>query len=127
MRLLSVVVLAGCFVAAGACGDQLWTFDLPTDGGSDACVGDACAPACSAPQVECDGGCVDPSTDDKACGVCGIQCGDGERCRDGLCECLPSRERCGVACVSWVNDPAHCGGCDLRCAEGLLCRGGECR
>jgi phospholipase C len=68
-------------------------------GALSACVDKACATecglnctpegCCAAPQVKCNGQCVDPSAlaaDDQNCGACGVACTDGAHCYQGSCQ-----------------------------------------
>ncbi len=99
---------------------------------------------CTAAQLECDGACVDASSDVAHCGACGVVCLAGqicvlgeceteaacgcdearELCVDGTCECRLGFERCADSCVDTRTDVAHCGGCDQPCAG--ACVGGSC-
>ncbi len=59
---------------------------------------------CTAPEIECDGGCVNPLTDDINCGECGHACivgGGAGGCVDGSCSPRLSE------CVDWSN-PMPC-------------------
>ncbi len=59
---------------------------------------------CTAPEIECNGGCVNPLTDDLNCGECGHTCivgGGAGGCVDGICSPRLSE------CVEWSN-PMPC-------------------
>lgn len=43
------------------------------------------AVTCTAPQVECNGKCVDTATDKGNCGTCGVSCGGGAECCSSKC------------------------------------------
>ena len=49
----------------------------------------ACSPvvggACRTGSIPCDGVCVDPLTDERACGGCGVACSPGRSCVEGRC------------------------------------------
>lgn len=66
-------------------------------GGSGGVGGEGGSPGCEASQIECLGGCVDPTTDAINCGECGYACGAGSACDGGVCT--------GVAVVSGVVAP----------------------
>lgn len=95
----------------------------PTDGGSV----DGGRPSCDVGELECAGACVRPDRDPSACGGCGIACGGGEVCADGVCEpvCGAPLSMCGALCVDLASDPDHCGLCGNVCPSGL-CVDGEC-
>jgi hypothetical protein len=103
-----------CWLVIAACGNQEWRFDAAATVDAAAAV-DAAVDAASARDAD--------SPDAAPCTVCG----DGERCKAGGCECLPSRTRCGTQCVAVVSDPSHCGACDVACAANEACRGGVCQ
>ena len=59
---------------------------------------------CMAPEIECDGGCVNPFTDDLNCGECGHACivdGGLGGCVEGSCSPRLSE------CIDWEN-PTPC-------------------
>lgn len=96
--------------------------------------------ACGCPEgfEECDGVCVDTSSDSANCGSCGFSCEGRDNtvsgaCVEGKCEleCTGSFADCdGDAengCeVPILSDPENCGGCGIACREDQLCGGGEC-
>ncbi len=83
---------------------------------------------CPAPLADCDGACVDLEHDPGHCGDCGVVCGDGLTCVEGVCGvvCGVGGTVCGEQCVDPNSDPAHCGGCDHACADGVACVVGAC-
>jgi hypothetical protein len=118
---------------------KTWIYSGPCEGG---CVGgDTC----------CGTSCVDLSSDNRHCGECGRQCGDGLSCEDGTCvcygigghlpiECLVDEACCVDAatglplCVNLeigrletddYENTNHCGSCGTVCGD-FACRSGEC-
>jgi hypothetical protein len=50
------------------------------------CSGNQCVvPSCVSPQILCNAVCVNPDSDAKNCGGCGIDCGAGRNCSSGKC------------------------------------------
>jgi hypothetical protein len=89
---------------------------------------EACPPGagCPEPTVECQGGCVNPTSDARHCGACGNACAADETCRLGVCNPCPSpRTVCGPRCVSLQSDGLHCGACGQPCYQGT-CTDGQC-
>lgn len=81
--------------------------------------------------IECDGVCVDPTTDETSCGGCGNVCAAGQECVGGVCGgdtgCeLPEVWCDAAACADLQTDPANCGACGFVCPEGAACAGGSC-
>lgn len=83
---------------------------------------------CSEGLALCEGGCHDTSHDPEHCGGCGVVCGEGEVCFDGVCDapCGTGLSLCGNTCVDVEDDPEHCGACGAECPEGAACEGGAC-
>jgi hypothetical protein len=82
---------------------------------------------CPTGRLTCSGACVDPLTDEAACGGCGRACGAAETCAQGAC--LPDE------CPNQVCDPlsvCYQGTCvevacvGVACPGGQVCRGGSC-
>jgi hypothetical protein len=45
------------------------------------------AAACGgAGQADCGGACVDLGSEPSSCGACGVVCGDGATCKNGVCK-----------------------------------------
>ncbi|WP_437614068.1 MXAN_6577-like cysteine-rich protein [Sorangium sp. So ce834] len=84
---------------------------------------------CVAPATQCDGICVDTSSNTSHCGACGTACSSGQVCSAGACVavCESGQTLCGGSCVDVDTDEAHCGSCNTACEEGQTCRGGDCQ
>src|SRR5690242_11258376 len=63
--------------------------------------------------TRCASSCVDLRSDARACGSCGVVCGETEMCVAGACTCPDEHERCGGECVHVASDPANCGRCSM--------------
>jgi hypothetical protein len=86
--------------------------------------------------------CSDPMFDSQNCGKCGIVCGTGMGCQQGVCvaqaaqdggatdQCALPGKMCpmgaGFFCANVMNDPANCGMCGLQCGAGKYCMQGTC-
>jgi hypothetical protein len=84
----------------------------------------SCVPTgvvCRAGTAACGSGCIDPSSDKRNCGGCGIACGTSQQCNAGLCECGPGTTLCNGECVLLDYDTFNCGGCGQACAAGGTC------
>jgi hypothetical protein len=90
--------------------------------------------------AECGGVCVDVSTDPANCGGCGVVCGPGSSCANGVClltappagvslvDCAAQGlTDCGGFCADTLTDRSHCGGCGVACSGEQLCENGACR
>jgi hypothetical protein len=91
------------------------------------CVNGTCtATTCTAPEVLCNGVCVDLNTDVNNCGACGKGCPSGQPCTNGLCTTTTS-------CTNGVKDGTEtdvdCGGPSCPpCAAGKACLvGSDCQ
>lgn len=109
------------------------------------CVSGSCETSCPTDQLECEGMCIDPRTDEAHCGAfaCGddrtdgIACGTSELCVSGVCEvsCGSNLIACESSCIDPLGDPDHCGAtdCSSELGMGIACSGdqacviGECR
>ncbi|HMY17157.1 MAG TPA: hypothetical protein PKA58_12615, partial [Polyangium sp.] len=60
------------------------------------------------------------------CGDCSVECGNGQSCHDGKCECELPWVSCGNVCVDTDKDPKNCGGCTKACNMGQTCVDGKC-
>ncbi|MDB4928642.1 MAG: Tryptophan synthase alpha chain [Myxococcaceae bacterium] len=116
---IGVVMLAFVPFALEGCG---------TAGGPNPAVEDA-ATACPTTRVQCDGTCVNLSSDAENCGRCGNRCGPGMGCGSGRCVggCSAPGAMCGAACVDPQSDVHHCGACDRPCEPGVACMAGACQ
>lgn len=70
--------------------------------------------------------CVDPSSDPRHCGGCGIVCSGGQLCEGGACMCPSEQTLCGDGCVDTATSQDHCGSCGNACADGFVCSAGSC-
>jgi hypothetical protein len=78
--------------------------------------------------------CLDVSSDVKNCGDCGVVCGKGQICSNGVCaarvKCPKGQTSCGGVCVTLASDPNNCGSCGAVCdpanAQGV-CSNGTCQ
>ncbi len=104
----------------GAC-DNPCRADQACRDGACSCSGDG--------REECDGTCVDFSSNAAHCGACGSACGPDQVCSDGECQC-PDAARgsyCpGAGCVDHDTDDEHCGACGEACTLAAVCSDGEC-
>lgn len=97
-----------------------------TGTGTDETSGETGAP-CEGDTVDCNGTCVDTTSDPAHCGGCGLACDDGQACSEGSCTvCEVPTMPCEGACVDTTHDPAHCGGCGNACGPAQLCALGQC-
>lgn len=56
---------------------------------------------CPDGQTDCDGTCVDRSSDPNNCGLCGLACGVGRECSGGGCVCSAGYTNClGICCAA---------------------------
>lgn len=77
----------GCTTGTVCCSTGCFECCVDSDcTGGKLCSGNKCAnPSCTSPEVLCDGACVNPSTNAKHCGGCGVDCGFGRTCAAGAC------------------------------------------
>lgn len=118
----------------GACGHAC---EIPGSVPLGTCGGTPPACTCAAPPVlDCGATaspqCVDGSSDQGNCGVCGHACGLGS-CAAGACTCNtnPGVLDCGSGtspqCVNTLTDPNNCGGCGTHCGTSTpTCSAGLC-
>lgn len=118
----------GCGVTCGA--NESCSGGRCQCGGTSGSVGGGAA--CSAGRSCCGGACVDTSTDEANCGMCGRTCGAGETCSGGVCTCGSGaacgagQTCCGGTCRTTSTDTANCGGCGIACNTNETCMGGRC-
>jgi hypothetical protein len=70
--------------------------------------------------------CVDHSSNDRHCGLCGNLCPSGSRCSNWTCVCDGSATMCNGACVDTQTNTQHCGACAKACPASSTCTGGSC-
>jgi hypothetical protein len=115
------------------CGDCGNTCDPET---SDRCSGGDCkcgalSPECAAGSKCCGAaGCKSILSDPSNCGDCGVSCGAGGTCTNGMCTCGgitcgPTQECCSGVCTNTASDPLNCGDCGVSCGGGT-CAGSAC-
>lgn len=118
----------------GACG-QICSQDELCYGTVCVCEGaNGITEQCAARENCCNGeGCVDFQTDAQNCGGCGLECGAGEQCQEGLCvcgdtvsaagaaACAPGEACCGSTptCMPETDPQCQCG--TTRCTAGEGC------
>jgi hypothetical protein len=91
---------------------------------------------CPGTEIDCGGVCVDPQSDPKNCGGCGIVCLAGSSCQKGQClttgncgdggVCAVGQACCVSGCTNIHFDPQNCGGCGQVCPPGDACTMGAC-
>jgi hypothetical protein len=115
------------------------------------CAAGVCALSCPVGLLDCNGTCIDPSTDRQYCGAtpgCGLgdagssagaTCAAGQVCSAGSCRlsCQQGLLTCGDTCIDPLTSRSFCGAsanCDVdagttgtACAEGEVCSAGTCR
>ena len=132
----------------GATGDCQGANAGVTCGAGEVCDGaGACQLSCQSGLIDCNGTCIDPTTDEAYCGAtgdcqganAGAVCGSGEYCDGtGACQltCQPGLIDCNGTCVDPNTDEAYCGAsgdcqganAGAACASGEVCDGsGSCQ
>jgi hypothetical protein len=96
----------------------------------------ACTSSCPASSpTDCNGQCVDTSSDPANCMTCGNACTTNvsnahATCNSGACTfaCNGNYTYCGSSCVDFMTDNANCGGCGAShaCAASAACVNGVC-
>lgn len=82
---------------------------------------------CASDEIECGGGCIDPSSTLEHCGACDSPCPAGQICAGSECACAdPEQARCGETCVDLATDASYCGDCATACPPGETCVIGTC-
>lgn len=93
-------------------------------------MGDGGGVACTPPEFNCGGACVNLLTSVANCGMCGRACAGGSVCQMGQCVAAPScaapQMLCGGTCVDTQSNAANCGACGNACAAGQSCVNGSC-
>jgi hypothetical protein len=92
------------------------------------CAGGLCA--CPTGQTLCNGACVDLTSSDENCGVCGARCAAGQQCLSGSCGvtgCPSGKRVCGAACVDLQSDADNCAACGNACGGGRVCVAATCQ
>ena len=98
-------------------------------------LGNACAEGthcelsecvCNTGTIDCNGHCVDTTSDPNHCGACGSTCGILGTCSDSQCTCGPFIQTCNGKCAQLENDSNNCGECGKKCSTGEFCFMGTC-
>ncbi len=123
-RQLSCTVIGWLLVLfVAACGDN-----APSSPKDDA--GPEAGLTCTAPEIACNGVCLDPTSDEANCGACGTTCAAGETCSAGDCQttvtCTSPETACNNTCVNPTIDEANCGTCGTTCSANQSCIAGSC-
>jgi len=72
--------------------------------------------------------CADLDSDPANCGACGDECGAGQICLAGRCQCEDvGQGLCDGVCINVLDDPNNCGRCGNVCAAGQQCAGFTCQ
>lgn len=87
------------------------------------CIDGTCEASCREDTFDCNGiiddGCEMSlaANDPNNCGACGVVCGEGTPCVDGVCGCPAGKTLCGGQCVDLSDDNANCGACNTSCLD----------
>ncbi len=128
--------------AADICADGICDCSTEPD------VGDPATPAACAfgdRPTCCTDGCRDTANDPLNCGGCGVTCGAGESCVNGLCACgdviapefaaqacpetgggSEANQCCGGECRDVTVDGTNCGSCGTVCGPTTMCNDRIC-
>jgi len=89
--------------------------------------GCVCDPQLGFPD-ECNGVCVNKSTDRENCGYCYHVCPKLEYvCNSGVCGCPDNQSDCNGNCTDTQTSLSHCGSCNHGCVPGAqVCNAGVC-
>ncbi len=84
---------------------------------------------CESGQTSCGGKCVDTTSTNSDCGMCGHACSAAQVCGNGQCSdnCPANQMNCSGMCVDVLSDPMNCNACGSACATGDVCSFGECQ
>jgi hypothetical protein len=140
LRALAIVGASLILGLASGCGaneeNTVLSPDASIDAGRDATTTDAPsetgreaeAAACTSPNTDCGGDCVDPKSNIYHCGGCNNPCFGVTQCVDGVClaPCAPDQMRCLGKCVPTATDNSNCGQCGKVCETGKVCSKGTC-
>ena len=77
-------------------------------------------------QTQCNGACVNLTSDANNCGACGNVCASGRTCVNSVCSCGAGQTLCASVCVSLTSDPNNCGACGNTCLPGHVCVNSVC-
>jgi hypothetical protein len=80
-----------------------------------------------APTEQCNGVCVDKTSDEAHCGGCNQPCPPGAVCQGSMCQCPAGTTSCSGQCVDTASDPLHCGNCVTQCSGGAVCQSSMCQ
>jgi hypothetical protein len=86
------------------------------------------APGCEGDRFAGGDECVPLSRDPGNCGACGVTCGFGEICRDGLCRlsCATGLVACDGECRDLRSNVENCGACGNDCGPDAHCADSTC-
>lgn len=136
-----------CPPSSTRCGDKCVSTDVDRTNcgmcgkacaGNEICAKGKCAASCEAAgYTTCSGmngmldaggamDCVDTTRDPNNCGGCGISCGGGNVCSNGVC-CPAGHIACNGQCVNPNADANNCGVCGTVCSMAAPnCVSGQC-
>jgi hypothetical protein len=78
-------------------------------------------------QKQCNGLCVDVSSDEQNCGDCGTRCASTATCTNSQCQCPQANQTsCPNGCFDLSSDSQNCGVCGNYCPTGVQCVAGKC-
>ncbi|MBN1610209.1 MAG: DUF1566 domain-containing protein [Polyangiaceae bacterium] len=126
----SVSCAAGTILCSGACvpvGIANCGSCGRVCGQREECVDSSCQ--CRPPYTDCEGDCVDLTSDSAHCGRCGSACADPKPfCSESACvgRCPSDQTECDRSCVDLDTNDAHCGSCSVSCGPDETCKLGEC-
>ncbi len=127
--LLPAMLVVGCAESTAPTHDAFDALEIPDlPEAEDAAEAEDEVSGCRPGQYDCDGTCVDLTSDPEHCGRCERACAPGEVCNEGACAstCADGLTNCDGACVDLTGDPEHCGDCTTACARNEECRAGDC-